>query len=233
MQAYGRAGAAVLLAAAGSAAAETTVEATLATDYVVRGVSQTLSEPALQAGVYAEHESGWSAYLWGSNVDLSAAGDPDDGAWVEFNAALQYERALSARVSASAGRVEYLYPGTRAGFDYDYGEWLGELALDGRHRLRFAWSEDIFGAGVPGWYVGAATSFELPAGLALELQAGHADLQRLCGESYLHGSVALSGTAGAFGWQVAAHATNASARRACYASTVEPRVVLTVTWSPW
>jgi uncharacterized protein (TIGR02001 family) len=99
--------AAAAVTAGGHAAAETsfTGEVTAATDYVTRGVSQTLSEAALQGSVSFAHVSGLSGYVWGSNVDFVADGDPDDGARVEFDVAIQYDLALSERLAASLRRV--------------------------------------------------------------------------------------------------------------------------------
>ncbi|NLW06331.1 MAG: hypothetical protein GX029_14105, partial [Pseudomonadaceae bacterium] len=51
-------------------------EVVAASDYVWRGVSQTMEDPALQLEAYVEHESGFYVGGFASNVDF---GDPDDG----------------------------------------------------------------------------------------------------------------------------------------------------------
>jgi uncharacterized protein (TIGR02001 family) len=206
---------------------------TLATDYMTRGVSQTLSSPALQAGVEFAHENGFSAYLWGSNVDFVADGDPDDGSRLELNLALGYGVALSERLAVSLRRVQYLFPGTNPGLHYDYGEWLGELALDDRHRLTLAYSADIFGSGRQGTYVAASTGIDLPAGLSLDVEVGRSDLRAAYGASYHHGQLSVSGSLDPFTWQLAYHVTDRGARNIYYASVIEPRVVLSVDVAVW
>ena len=53
-----------------AASAEFSGNVALTTDYVWRGVSQTDEGPAVQGGFDYEHESGFSAGVWGSNVDF-------------------------------------------------------------------------------------------------------------------------------------------------------------------
>src|SRR5690349_16569922 len=49
----------------------------LTSDYVFRGVSQNMRDPALQAGLdYGFGDSGWYVGTWGSNVDFGTGG-PD------------------------------------------------------------------------------------------------------------------------------------------------------------
>ncbi|HLT91376.1 MAG TPA: hypothetical protein VKZ85_10550 [Woeseiaceae bacterium] len=160
-------------------------------------------------------------------------GDPDDGARLEVDAVIEYERALSERLSVAVGDIRYLNPGTLPGYDYDYTEWTGRLTFDGRHRLFAAWTDDVFGSGARAFYFGAGTTFELPAGLMLGLETGRFDLRhaRDWGEAYQHARVSLSGEIDAFTWQLAWHGTSSRARRAFYPSVVEPRVVLGLTYS--
>jgi uncharacterized protein (TIGR02001 family) len=208
-------------------------DVTLTTDYVSRGVSQTLSGAALQGSLWLAHESGWTASLWGSNVDYMGYGDPDDGARIEIDAVVEYERALTERLSLALGRIQYVNPGTLPGYDYDYAEWTARLSVDGRHHLVAASTDDVFGSGARALYLAAGTGFDLPAGVRLDLEAGRFDLRRALdwGEVYYHGRLSLSGEVDAFTWQLAWHATSSRARRAFYPSVVEPRVVLSLTYS--
>lgn len=50
---------------------------TLASDYVADGVSATDSGPALQLGLDYEHDSGFYAGIWGSNIDSDEHGTPN------------------------------------------------------------------------------------------------------------------------------------------------------------
>ena len=226
---------AILMMPAASASGETQLDGnvTLTTDYLSRGVSQTMSSPALQACVEFAHQNGISAYLWGSNVDFVAYGDPDDGARLEFNLALGYDIALSERVTAAIRRVRYFFPGTNPGLHYDYGEWIGEVALDDRHRVTLGYSDDIAGSGKQGVYLAAASGIDLPAGLSLDVQLGHNDLRSAYGDSYNHAALSVSGSVDAFTWQLAYHVTDSGARDIYYGSVVEPRLVLSVNVAVW
>lgn len=210
-----------------------TGDLTATTDYVCRGVSQTMSGPALQGSIGVTADNGLSAYAWASNVDYVADGDPDDGAKSEIDLVVQYDRALTERWAATVGRVQYFNPGINPGLDYDYGEWWVDLTLDERHSVSVYQSDSIFGTGEPSWYVGAATSFALPAGLSIDVAAGHFDLSRAWGGAFNHVAVALAGNVDAFTWEAAFHATNGDADEMFYESVVEPRFVFSVTWTMW
>jgi uncharacterized protein (TIGR02001 family) len=203
-------------------------EATLATDYRFRGVSQTWNSPALQGSLEVGHESGWSTCVWMSNVDFVADGDPDDGARVETDFALGYTRALSDRFTVSTNLVHYAFPGTKAGIDYDYSEWIASFTVDDRHSLSFAYAHDVLASGEPGLYVAAATGVDLPGGLSLSAEIGHYDLHAAYGESYSHGSVALSGGVDAFTWQLGYHVTGNNAHKIFDESLVAPKLVLSL-----
>jgi uncharacterized protein (TIGR02001 family) len=210
-----------------------TGDVTATTDYMFRGTSQTMSGAALQGSLGIAHDSGLSAWIWGSNVDFVADGDPDDGARVEMDLAFAYEHALSERLAATVGRNEYLFPGVDAGIGYDYGEWWAGLSLDGRHHVSAFHSRSVFGSGEPGWYVVAGTAIELPANVSLEVALGHAGLNHALGDSYRHVELKLSGDIHAFAWSLAVHATDESAKALFGKSLVEPRVVLSVTYAVW
>jgi len=218
-------------AAPADEASYVTADVTLATDYVVRGASQTLSEAAIHGCVEAGHKSGLFGYLWGSNVDFVADGDPDDGARAEINAALGYEHALTDRLTASMQRIHYLFPDLEPGLDYDYAEWVGTVTLDERHSLAFGYTGDFSGTGGSAMYVDAATGFDLPAGLSLTVKAGWLDLERAFGEAYVYGTLAVSGSADAFSWEVSYHIADGSARDIFYEWVVAPRLVLSLNFS--
>jgi uncharacterized protein (TIGR02001 family) len=141
---------------------------------------------------------------------------------------LGYARALSDRFTASASLVQYFFPGTKPGFDYDCSEWIGSLTVDGRHNLSLGYAPDVLGAGESGVYVSAATSYDLPGDLLLSAEIGHYDLQAAYGESYRHGSVAISGSLNAFTWQLSYHVTDNDAQNLFYESMVAPRLVLSL-----
>ncbi len=216
----------------GPARAEAPLQAygafTVATDSMFRGVSQTMSSAALVAEATIEHDNGWYANLWGSNVDYVDAGDPDDGANWELDLMLGHSRALSDRLSVDLAWVRYLYPGTAPGVAYDYDEWLASISMDESHALTVGWSSDVFGSGQHGTYYALSSGIALPGDHWLGLLAGHYALDRAYGGAYQHAEVSVSGTVAAMHWQASYHLTGNDARAIFMPSTVRSRLVFSV-----
>jgi uncharacterized protein (TIGR02001 family) len=112
--------AALCLAAAAGAtpalAQETDVafNAAVVSDYVFRGVSQTLEEPAIQAGVDVTN-GGVYVGAWASNVDF---GDDTDA---EIDIYGGY-RAEAGGFALDVGVIGYFYAGEPDGADYNFAE---------------------------------------------------------------------------------------------------------------
>lgn len=198
------------------------------TDYMFRGVSQTRSDPALQASVSVDTESGWYGYLWASNIDYVEPPEPDDGARSEFNLLVGYSRPINERVQADLAWVSYVTPGTNAGIDYDYDEWIGTVTLDDRHALTVTYTDDIFGEGEPSWHYLASTSFDLPREAALELHVGSVDLRDVYGESYEYAGASLVRSFGLVTARLDYLQTSSNAKRLFEESLIKPRLVLTL-----
>jgi len=100
-------GAAVAAAlTSGAASADVTANATVASNYIWRGVTQTSDAAAGQGGIDWGHDSGLYAGTWVSNIDfsdLSAPGDPDS-----------YARGYEMDLYGG-------YAGEVGGFGYDVG----------------------------------------------------------------------------------------------------------------
>jgi len=72
-------------------------------DYVFRGISQALEDPAVQGGFDIE-SGGFYIGTWGSNVDFGSA------AHVELDVYLGYTREYDSGFSWDIGALQYLYP---------------------------------------------------------------------------------------------------------------------------
>src|SRR5690606_35769118 len=95
-------------------------EVIAASDYVWRGVSQTMEDPALQLEAYVEHESGFYAGAFASNVDF---GDPDDGIDYELETYVGWAGALGETTELDIFVSRVAYPGHNgADYDIDYTE---------------------------------------------------------------------------------------------------------------
>lgn len=116
--------------------------AAITSDYVFRGVSQTLEEPAIQAGVDVTHGKFYTG-AWASNVDF---GDGATDAEVDLYAGV---RPQFAGFDWDAGIVAYLYTGQPDGADYNYAELkVAASRAVGQTTVGVAvyYSPDFFGA---------------------------------------------------------------------------------------
>lgn len=165
---------------------------TVASDYVFRGVSQTMGRPALQGSVEFEHDNGLYGYAWGTNVDFYPDAETDDGARKEINLAAGYVKDIGNRWSIDTLIVRYVFPGTRTDVDYDYNELISTLRFDDRLGVTVAYAQDVDGTTADSWFSKVDTSFELPSSIALDLAYGYYDLSSVYGSGYGFVTAALS-----------------------------------------
>jgi hypothetical protein len=85
-----------------------TGSAALLSDYRFRGVSQSDEEVAIQAGVTLNHESGFYAGFWGSNL---AGWGTFGGANIELDLLAGYKFKPSENATLDVGVTYYMYPG--------------------------------------------------------------------------------------------------------------------------
>lgn len=165
-------------------------EVTAASDYVWRGVSQTMEDPALQVELVLEHQSGFYAGGFASNVDF---GDSEDGIDYEVNGFIGWAGELGAGTELDVFVSRVAYPGHNgADYDIDYTEIEANLAFAEYWNVGVAYSPDIFNLGGKGWYYTAGAAFPLgDSGFTLGAQAGHYDLDDAAGDSYSDWLVSL------------------------------------------
>jgi uncharacterized protein (TIGR02001 family) len=89
--------------------------ATLATDYRLRGVSQSDKDGAIQGGITVAHESGFYVGAWGSN--LSGWGT-FGGSNMELDLIGGYKHKLADNATLDVGLTWYMYPGGASKTDY-------------------------------------------------------------------------------------------------------------------
>lgn len=133
---------AAALAFAGAAQAETAVSFNVGatSDYIFRGVSQTLEDPAVQGGV--DVSSGiFYAGAWASNVDFG------NGTDAEYDLYVGVKPTLGAATFDFAA-LRYGYMGSPSGSKQDYWEFKGAVSVPaGPATLGAAvyYSPDFFG----------------------------------------------------------------------------------------
>lgn len=208
------AGAASCIAACGAAAlasppahaAEVSANIALTSDYVWRGSSQAMEDPAVQAGVKLASDSGWYGSVWGSNVEFA----PELEASSEFDFALGWSRKAGDDWSLDVYALRYVYPGTTA--DLDWTELNASATWRDRAWVGFGWSDDAMATGEAGTYVNAGVRFPATDALRFELGAGRYLLDDALGD-YSHGWASAIWTVHApFELRVTGHATDGSAK---------------------
>src|SRR5688500_18928158 len=92
----------------GAQAAEVTGNATLTSDYIWRGSTQTQGDAAVQAGVKVAGESGFYGSIWGSNVEFA----PETHTSSEYDFTLGWGHSLNDDWALDVNVLHYRYPST-------------------------------------------------------------------------------------------------------------------------
>lgn len=203
------AGAIGTAAAAPAAALDFSGSAALTSDYVLRGISQTQGDPALQVGVRATAANGFYASAWGSQIDYG----PVLGTDAEVDLIAGWNRNLGTRWNLDLNLTRYRYPGTRGGVNLDYNEILATLTLDQRGWLLLGWSENVFASHRRGIYLEAGARFPLSAAFRFETIAAHYDLDAAYGRSYRRAQLSAIYTLGAVDLRASGHWTSDGAEQ--------------------
>ena len=150
----------------------------LATDYVWRGVSQTLENPAISGGFDWAPSDNFYVGTWASNVDF---GDVEN---IEVDLYGGWATELSSGVSVDIGFIQYLYFDDSA--DVDFNEIYGGLGFNG---FSGKLSYDVDNKNT---YIEAGYDYELSSGLGLGFHIGNYDFDE--GEGYTDYSISLAGS---------------------------------------
>ena len=167
------------------------VYATLVSDYVFRGFSQTREKPAVQLGVELDHPSGVFAGLWASNVEFPRAGPIEDRRDVELDLYVGYGRSLGGTWAASASVSRYEYPGGGDEIDWDYTEFGVALHRENA-ALAASYSDSAFGSGAEGLAIELSDRWMLPKGVELTAGVGFSDLEAVFLEDYVYWNLGVS-----------------------------------------
>ncbi len=171
--------------------AEISANFSMVSDYVFRGISQSQEDPTIQGGFDWSHESGFYVGTWASGVDFVDTGI-DDGADVEWDLYLGYGGSINDDWSWDVSYVQYLYPGTVTGVDYDYGEALFSLGYQDRVSFTLGYANDVFNANETGLYYEVSGGTDIGSdGWSWQGSVGHYDLDDL-NSSYTHYSLGVS-----------------------------------------
>ena len=119
-------------------------------DYIVRGISRSDTQAALQLDLHYLNGSGFVAGMFASNARI----DPYQSSDVELNAYAGFAWAAGSDWQGKILASHYAYPWNRAGsaYDYDeldldltYQEWLGVNLVYSPNAPRYLRSRGLFG----------------------------------------------------------------------------------------
>ncbi|MBN2885400.1 MAG: hypothetical protein JXM75_01670 [Chromatiaceae bacterium] len=131
----------LMAALAAPAQAEWSSTATLASDYLFNGVSQTGHRAALQVSLDWAGENGFYAGTWASNVDF------DDDTRVEIDLYGGYATEFGPGISLDAGIALYSYHGASYSSDSNYHEYYLKFGYAG-FDLKAWYTQDYAGLDV-------------------------------------------------------------------------------------
>lgn len=193
-----------LLMTAGAANAQVSTTWTIASDYDLRGNSQSATDPALQASIDYAAQGGFYIGAWASNIDFGDALDAD----YEVDLYGGFARTYESGWGWDAGAIYYSYPGES---DLDYVEVYGAVSYDWfKTKLSYspafngdaaeALARELTGDdAVSAWYLEANAAIPLPGAFSLLLHAGLSTgdyWDNAFGDDQIDYSVALGYTVG-------------------------------------
>ncbi len=167
---------AALLGTAGAANAEVAFSGNVAltTDYVFRGISQTLENPAIQGGFDVAVDK-FYAGVWASNVDFGF----DETIEIDLYGGVKPELGP---VTFDFGVLWYTYPGAADdGAEYDYLEGKAAASFSPTEPLTlgaaFYYSPEFFGETGSAYYIEGNAGFAVNEALALGGAIGYQDIE--------------------------------------------------------
>lgn len=172
-----------LLGTSSSSQGQISSNVTLTTDYIFRGVSQTLNEPAIQGGFDWAASSGFYVGVWGSNVDFG--GD----AQIELDGYLGFAKETASGFGWDVGFIHYDYPGeTDINFDEVYFGVSYKM-----FSAKAYFTDDFAGADDDGTYIEFNVDIPIGSGFELGLHAGSSSFGDGVGlEDYIDYKAAVS-----------------------------------------
>lgn len=181
--------------------------ASLTSDYVFRGITQTLGDPAAQFGLRWQSEPGAYAAIWGSTVEFPG----DTGASSELDYVLGWSGNLDDAWALDASVTYFDYPSARV--DLAYAEFIATLTYVGNYWLTLGYSPDVFATDETGIYAQLGAKFPFNDTWRLEAAAGYYRLDDAYNDNYAHAQLGIVWVVHApVELRLTAHATDSSAK---------------------
>lgn len=157
-----------------------TATTTVASDYIADGVSASDSKPALQLGLDYEHDSGFYAGIWTSNIDYD---DPDTPN-LELDYSFGFKHGVTEGLELDAGVTYYSYYHMRDHDAWNYVEWYaGITALENTTLYYYYSDDDKVWDGIQRRFIAEHTQ-PLPQDFSLLLTAERLEYENSIAEDY-------------------------------------------------
>lgn len=146
----------------------------LTTDYAFRGISQTDENPAVQGGFNVNHESGFYAGTWASNLDFNEDETGGvDGATLELDIFAGFAGKFGeSGFGFDVGVLGYLYPGADDDRNYDYAEGFVGLTYN-VFSAKYYYSPEFFAESGTAGYIDVTANVPLPNDFGFIAHVGH------------------------------------------------------------
>lgn len=184
---------------------EFSANVSIVSDYLYRGITQTLENPAIQGGFdYSHADTGFYLGTWASNVDYGA----------DANIEIDYYGGIAGTfgngISWDVGGLYYQYAGSDDEPEEDFveayislGYTFAEVSYEPSVAVGVNYSPDFYGEDGDGVYVYGSLDLSLPYDVGLSFYVGHQDVEGdqttgPAGFDYVHYSVGLSRSFGPF-----------------------------------
>jgi uncharacterized protein (TIGR02001 family) len=206
---------------------------TLASDYLLRGVSRSSNDPALSAEVHAQ----FGGNFFASAGVITSRYQPAADITAELSATLGFAAALNDNWVGRISFTHYESPWSTFPDFYRYDELTGELTWRDRWHVSVSYSPNtsryapVYGPVWSGNAYGFETSYQQPLrpGLQAFAGVGYYDLSDLFGDGYWYGSFGVSLTRQKWQFDVSWVMPESTAQSLSYPGTADQRLLATLT----
>jgi len=188
--------------------------ATLTSDYVWRGSTQTQGDPAVQADFKVTGDNGVYASVWGSDVEFA----PGTGANEELDFVVGWGKTFHDGWALDVNLLRYQYPATTV--DLNWTELNGTITYRSNYWLSVGYSNEALGYDKTGVYTLVGAKFPVNDRFRVEGSLAHYFLSKdvVAENGYTHGFVSAIWTIKApapdkhVEARLTAHATDSNAK---------------------
>jgi len=195
--------------------------ATLASDYIYRGIDQNDDQPALQLGADFGFANGFYVGAWGSNVDFG------DSTNIEIDTYVGWAGALGDNSTLDVKLTRYNYLNEPTGVDYAYNELITTVGLGETYSFTLAYTNDYLNADLDSVYAGVAGSWALNQTYTLNANAGWTSIAGPL-ENYFDYGISLSRSFGPATVSLGYVASSSGAESNFGRDAAEDKVLLTI-----